>query len=299
MFGIIISETGQANIQRTIVADSGYIRYLAGREDALLVLFHGEIQEADSRKQEQFQRTFFQRHQIRLPGLVRSLKRGRGRSYRSDRELSRQMILERVAVRRAELDSLWAEGAALIESLEPGDSAAAALKERFGQDPLAGLKALRNVPESLVRIEPARRIRLQDDPRLQLGSVLKEASFTRRRVNALEVEFWKKISIPFSSLIFVLVGVPLGILTRRSGMGLAIAISMGIFLVYWVALIAGETLADRMLLSPFWAMWTPNAIFLVLGAWLLWVQVHGLRTPVLSRAGRPKPAAPEREEAGA
>ena len=99
------------------------------------------------------------------------------------------------------------------------------------------------------------------------------------------MESWKKISIPFASLAFVLLGVPLGIISRRGGAGVSISISMGVFLVYWICLISGETLADRLLLSPFWAMWTPNVLFLILGLWLLLVQIRGRRSLALARSG--------------
>jgi lipopolysaccharide export system permease protein len=124
-----------------------------------------------------------------------------------------------------------------------------------------------------------------DNPRSRLGTVLREASFIQRRVSGLKVEWWKKVSIPFASIVFVLLGVPLGIISRKGGAGVSIAISMSIFLVYWVLLIAGETLADRHLLSPFWAMWSPNALFLVIGLWLLALQVRGGRSLAIARGG--------------
>ena len=285
MFGIIISETGDQFLKRTIVADSGYIHYLKNHEDALLTLYHGEIQEVDTRSQEQFRRTFFDRHQVRLPEVGGRLQRGRSKRYRSDRELSMAMIDERIGEKKAELDSLWQVAATVFDSLDPEDSITIALKQLYGPDPLAALKKSRSVPEVLVRIKPSRILRLQDDPRFLLCSLLKEISFNRRRISALKVESWKKIAIPCSALVFVLLGIPLGIITRRGGMGLAISISMGIFLVYWIALITGETLADRLLLSPFWAMWSPNAIFLVLGILLLIFQVRGTRSLAVAYGG--------------
>jgi len=113
------------------------------------------------------------------------------------------------------------------------------------------------------------------DPLMRLASLLREAGFLERRIASLRVEYWKKISIPFASLVFVLLGASLGIFARRGGAGVSIAISMGVFLVYWVFLISGETLADRMMISPFWAMWSANAVFLTLGVWLLVLQIQG------------------------
>ncbi len=83
------------------------------------------------------------------------------------------------------------------------------------------------------------------------------------------VEYHKKFSIAFACIVFVLVGAPLAIRFPRGGVGMVIAISLGIFGVYWMGLIGGERLADRDIVGPFLAMWLPNLIFLVLGLWMV------------------------------
>jgi hypothetical protein len=42
-----------------------------------------------------------------------------------------------------------------------------------------------------------------------------------------------------------------------------------VFALYYVGLIGGEELADRGILSPFWAMWATNVLFTAVGAVLL------------------------------
>ena len=85
----------------------------------------------------------------------------------------------------------------------------------------------------------------------------------------LLVEVHKKYSIPFACIVFVLIGAPLGILTRRGGMAIGGGISLIFFLIYWLFLIGGEELADRRLLSPFWAMWMANILVGVAGIYLV------------------------------
>ncbi|MEJ2055261.1 MAG: LptF/LptG family permease, partial [Calditrichaceae bacterium] len=84
------------------------------------------------------------------------------------------------------------------------------------------------------------------------------------------VEIYKKISIPFASIVFVLVGAPLGVMARKGSMGVAISISIGFFLLYWAFLIGGEDLADRRFVGPFLAMWSPNIIVGLGGLYLTW-----------------------------
>ncbi|MEK6768701.1 MAG: LptF/LptG family permease, partial [Gemmatimonadota bacterium] len=54
----------------------------------------------------------------------------------------------------------------------------------------------------------------------------------------------------------------------RGGVGLVIGASVGIFGFYYVGLIGGETLADLLIIPPFWAMWTPNLLMTAVGLWI-------------------------------
>lgn len=87
------------------------------------------------------------------------------------------------------------------------------------------------------------------------------------RVRQYEVEFWKKFAIPAACIIFVLIGAPIGIRFPRGGVGMVIMVSLAVFAVYYAGLIGGESLADEGLLTPFWAMWGANLVFLVIGLW--------------------------------
>ncbi len=80
-----------------------------------------------------------------------------------------------------------------------------------------------------------------------------------------KVEIHKKYAIPFACIVFVLVGAPLGVLTRRGSFGVAASISLFFFLLYWICLIGGEKLADRRLIDPFFGMWIANFIIGALG----------------------------------
>ena len=67
--------------------------------------------------------------------------------------------------------------------------------------------------------------------------------------------------------IFVLfiLGAPLAIRFPRGGVGMVIVTSVVIFAVYWAGLIGGENLANEGVVTPFWAMWTADLVFLGLG----------------------------------
>ena len=89
----------------------------------------------------------------------------------------------------------------------------------------------------------------------------------KRLINSMMIEVHKKFSIPVACIVFILLGAPLGVLARRSGIGISLGMSLGMFIVYWAFLIAGEELADRLIVNAFWAMWSAN--FLIGGAGIL------------------------------
>ena len=99
---------------------------------------------------------------------------------------------------------------------------------------------------------------------------------------------------------FVLVGAPLGITARKGGFIIAIAISFGFFLIYWVFLIAGEELADRNLFSPVLAMWSPNLVLGLTGIYFSFRMSRERRAIRVPRAAKlqQKPTADEHSEAG-
>lgn len=87
----------------------------------------------------------------------------------------------------------------------------------------------------------------------------------RGQRNSFEVEIQKKFSLAAACIVFVLVGGPVALRFPRGGVGLVIGVSFAIFALYYVGLIGGEALADRDLLSPFWAMWAGNVVFGIVG----------------------------------
>ena len=90
----------------------------------------------------------------------------------------------------------------------------------------------------------------------------------QRNMGKYNVEIHKKYSIPFACIVFVLLGVPLGLSSRNSNTGLAVTMSLIFILVYYFFLIAGEQLADRGQISAWAAMWSPNILLGTLGVYL-------------------------------
>jgi lipopolysaccharide export system permease protein len=84
-----------------------------------------------------------------------------------------------------------------------------------------------------------------------------------------EVELHKRYAIPFTCIVFGLIGVPLGIQPRRSGRSYGFILSIFIIMMYYISLTTSEILAMKKTLPPFLAGWSPNLLFFGLGVYLL------------------------------
>jgi lipopolysaccharide export system permease protein len=71
-------------------------------------------------------------------------------------------------------------------------------------------------------------------------------------------------------VVLALAGVASPLRFPRGGLGLLIGASGVVFSGYYVSLIAGESLADRLVISPFLAMWMTNALLLAIVLLLVW-----------------------------
>lgn len=109
---------------------------------------------------------------------------------------------------------------------------------------------------------------------------LKQLLENARRVNVKRrkwrylLEAQKKFSIPFACLVFVLIGAPLGIQTKKGGLGNGITLSFFLFMLYYIILVGGEELCERGSLYPSLAMWLPNIIIGITGIYLFYKIIY-------------------------
>ena len=138
-----------------------------------------------------------------------------------------------------------------------GPAAAGAATRRSG--PAKSPPAL-NFPKPAPQLE-----RLQLANWAQVATAADRAKDADRRADRFAVEVHKKWSISFACISFVIVGIVMALRFPRGGIGLVIGGGMLVFSIHYVGLTAGESLADRGLLSPWLAMWAPNIVLTVLG----------------------------------
>ncbi|NLF23482.1 MAG: YjgP/YjgQ family permease [Lentisphaerae bacterium] len=90
----------------------------------------------------------------------------------------------------------------------------------------------------------------------------------RKRISTARTEFHRRIALGLSPLVFILLGMPLGIRSHRRESNVGIAISMGVMVLYYSLLIVTKTLGKRPEFYPHALIWLPTLICGVL-AWVL------------------------------
>ncbi len=77
------------------------------------------------------------------------------------------------------------------------------------------------------------------------------------------MEYYKDLAFPTASLVFCLLGVPVGIVSKRSGRVGGFAVGVLIIVVFYLLNIAGDFLVTTMIISPFAGAWMPNIVFIL------------------------------------
>ncbi|MFH1287122.1 MAG: LPS export ABC transporter permease LptF [bacterium] len=108
----------------------------------------------------------------------------------------------------------------------------------------------------------------------ELKEEAKKAGELKLKTGFLWVEYYKKSAIAFACTIFAIIGLPLGVMAKKSGRAIGIFTSIFLSFVYYLFLIGGETLGDRGKISPFLSMWSANVILGIIGIILLIVVVY-------------------------
>ncbi len=89
------------------------------------------------------------------------------------------------------------------------------------------------------------------------------------------IEFNKRFSYPFACLVLMLVGVPLGLSSKRGGKSTGFVLTILLVFVYYFLSSVGVALARNGKLSPFIGVWGANLVFAAAGALLLYQMSRG------------------------
>ena len=85
-----------------------------------------------------------------------------------------------------------------------------------------------------------------------------------------EVEIQKRFALAASCVVLALAGAAMALRFPRGGVGLVLGAGVVVIAGYYFSIVAGESLADRQVLSPIVALWMANALLLAVALLLVW-----------------------------
>jgi LPS export ABC transporter permease LptF/LPS export ABC transporter permease LptG len=103
---------------------------------------------------------------------------------------------------------------------------------------------------------------------LSLKQLLAPAPDPRQR-QAAQVELHYRLALPVASLVLALVGIPLGLFTRKGGKAVGVVLTIILVFLYYIIMAFGLSFAKQGRLNPAVGLWLANACFGVAGALML------------------------------
>lgn len=258
--GVFIIDNSSPNYSNTLTADSGQINFSSDYSRIILDLYNGEIHQIGKKNAvNDYRKIEYYKHTVSIPAEGFGFSNSDQNALsRGDRELSADSM--RKIVDKIEVDYNTDINNSIIQV------------QKLALD-YHGIKFDTTKLDSIQLQQKTQLIQQLTNrykgllAKLRSQKQVQEAN--KKQADMYLVEIHKKYSIPFACIVFVLIGAPLGIITRRGGFGMAAGMSLGFFLLYWACLIGGEKLADRELLSPFLSMWAANIILGLTGLYLI------------------------------
>ncbi|MCL4510953.1 MAG: LptF/LptG family permease [Bacteroidetes bacterium] len=248
LYGVTIFDFSNPQKFRTITAERGRVGFSPNLRQLIMLLSDGEIDEYDNNQVGLYQRIRFQHQQIVLRAEGFAFEKSSENEFqRGDRELSADSM-------RTIVSSMQKDAEILRTQLN-----------NYMHGEIMGLVKPPTNRYVTSTTSDSAEVFLQAQSKISSSSaiarsLLASIDATEQQMYSYRVEIQKKYSIPFAAIVFVFLGAPLGMMSRRGNFGVSAGLSLFFFLIYWAFLIAGEKLADREMLSPFMAMWLANIV---------------------------------------
>ena len=81
-----------------------------------------------------------------------------------------------------------------------------------------------------------------------------------RDMNAYWIEFHRKFALTFTIIVLFFIGAPLGAIVKKGGFGAPVVIAALLFMIYFVLISIGDSLASSQVVSAFFGMWFASMV---------------------------------------
>jgi len=265
LYGVKIFEI-DGTYPRVITADSASMEYVDMGTTLMLHLKSGENHFVDPKDPDRYFRILFANQDFAVQNIDDRFERT-DKKNRGQRELPIKDLREAIKETEEDVQKLIAEYEPIVWQ-RANNLLAIMKKDSILPEELKNTEILKDLKKrhsasAFMKREENEILRQIDKMNVKLESLSKQIAIHK-------VEIHKKISTAVACIIFALIGAPLGIIAKRGGIGPGTVYSLGFFTVYWVCLIGGENLADRLIISPAISMWACNALIGIVGLFLTW-----------------------------
>ena len=270
-FDINIFNSRESSEQRTITANTGTLGSMDG--GIILHLKDGQIHEIMNEGKD-YTIIDFTRYDIAVPIDNMALNRKDLKS-RGDREMTYSMMVNKIAglenkqvITKGRIrDRIFNDSDIQIDKI----GSKIEMSQRLDIYETKMLDSLKLIGNSKVLKSFNRKIK---NLKRGINNDFRLIDNYQNSINKYLVELHKKFSIPVASIVFVLIGAPIGIMSRRGNFALSTTVGLVFFIIYWVFLIAGEQFADRGSISPMLSMWLPNIVLGLFGGYLIYINTR-------------------------
>jgi lipopolysaccharide export system permease protein len=265
LYGIKIFEIG-GNYPRVITADSASMEYVDMGTTLMLHLKSGENHFVDPKDSERYFRILFANQDFAIQNIDDRFERT-DKKNRGQRELPIKDLREAIKETQDDMQKLTAEFEPVVWQ-RANNLIALIEKDSILSEELKNKEIFKSIKNHQAALEIVKREESEILKQIDRMNVRGEGLL--KRIAIYKVEIHKKISTAVACIIFALIGAPLGIIAKRGGIGPGTVYSLGFFTIYWVCLIGGENLADRLIIPPAISMWACNALIGTIGLFLTW-----------------------------
>ena len=106
---------------------------------------------------------------------------------------------------------------------------------------------------------------------MKTGALLRQAKVTApANARWYLIEFHRRLALPTACLVLALVGIPLGLSSKKGGKSSGFVMAIALVFLYYSASLVGLSLARQGRISPGLGVWLANFVFLLGGLFLLW-----------------------------
>lgn len=281
---VLIYDTRDRDVSKTIVADSGYINLIDDNKYLQIILFNGQNYE-DNRSYSWFDKPALRHQKFDKQDILMELE---GYSFeRSDNnlldgaseakninELSYDIDslgkLARMSIDRQKDDILRNNIFSADTAVIHYSDSIKKLDKRF---------KLNN--RSIDTLSTDQKERIFNDAVAKLNNMKFQSQIGHSEITNSTVmlyrskaDWQRKFTLPVSIFIFFLIGAPLGAIIRKGGLGIPVIISVLFFVIYYVISMSAEKMVKDGVWSPLFGMWLPTLILLPIAIYLTYQAVN-------------------------